>query len=153
MVRWHSKKGSTIIIVLALISIFSMMGVMMLMSNSQTDKERSFLIDTNQLFYIAESGINHAFHKLKGHSMDTLWFSQEDSFEKEFGKNGAYKIDYSLDDTDGNMINIICTATLGKRQLIREAKAKLVMDRRITLNTPYLCKEEIKKLWTLKFLN
>jgi anti-anti-sigma regulatory factor len=145
-----NKKGSTIVIVLALVAIFSTMGIMLLTSNSQTDKERKFYMDYTQVYYIGEAGITHAFHFLKGKTPDDIDFSEE--IDGKLAR-GVYNIKFEQDSKDKNKINIICNAKIGKINTERNAQAIFKLEKEITLNTSYLCKEEIRKLWELKFIN
>lgn len=143
------RKGSTIVIVLALVAIFSTLGIMLLSSNSQTDKERKFYIDYQQTYYTGEAGITHAFHFLKGKEPSDIDFSQEIK-----GKlaNGSYIVTFEQDSKDKNKILLTCNAKTGRITMERKAEAKFLLEKEITLNTSYLCKEEIRKLWTLNFI-
>ncbi|MFA5480106.1 MAG: pilus assembly PilX N-terminal domain-containing protein [Candidatus Muiribacteriota bacterium] len=148
MVHLASKKGSTLVIILALIGVFSILGVSLLMSNSQTDKERKFIINQQQLYYVAEAGLTHAFHKLKTHTPSDLWFEEEGKISAKLD-SGSYDVTLVL--VDKNSVEIKSTATLGKSKITRTATAKFLEDRRITLNTPFLCQEEISRQWVLNF--
>lgn len=142
-----NKKGSTIVIVLALVAIFSTLGLTLLMSNSQADKERKFYIQREQVLYTALSGITHAFHKLKDIEPKDLDF---DEIEGSINKND-YIVELEKNSSNPNIINIVCTAKKGNITVEKTAKAIFKIDRRITLNTSYLCKEEITKLWSLSY--
>ncbi|MGM0607726.1 MAG: hypothetical protein ACQESP_04810 [Candidatus Muiribacteriota bacterium] len=143
-----NKKGSTIIIVLALITIFSILGISLLMSTSQADHERQRLISQHQLKYIAEAGITHGFHSLK--DIDASEFEGYKEFQKDFS-DGSYTVIMEVDSSNSNIININSTGKINKQSMEKSAEAHFNLDRKITLNTPFLCQEEITKQWKLKF--
>lgn len=148
-----SQKGSSIAIVLIVILIMGMIISTLIFTNRSHRKERSILETNIKLFYIAESGINHAFHKLLKNNYDNNFYAPLPN-GKLNGKcgNGDYSVKLNnIIYNDKKAVKIISKAVLNKKEKVLEAIATFTSSRRIKMYCTYFCDEEVIEKWDLQY--
>ncbi|MDD2715580.1 MAG: hypothetical protein PHW04_06765 [Candidatus Wallbacteria bacterium] len=116
------KKGTAMLLALFFLMAIFMLGSTLLFSSRSRRMERYNYTQHLQLFYIAEAGVEHAFHLLKEHSYaKRFYLPAGGSALGEAFSTGRYAVEFN--DSGANQVLIISRGVLGEKALTLKAEA------------------------------